>query len=99
MRGAKPRKSLNPLVLLDYRCYVDGGKIGVNYPPRVTQCLSKLSRMSPQQVVTEYGFPDEHAALMLQKRASGEQSRAEQARRPTQRAQCRCSCACRVWRG
>lgn len=76
MRDAQPRKSLNPLVLLDYRCYVEGGKLGKNYPPEVKQCLSKLSRMSPQQVVQEYGFPDEHAAHVLQKRASGERMQA-----------------------
>lgn len=35
--GMKRRKSLNPLLLLDYRCYAPDGKIGTNYPPALTQ--------------------------------------------------------------
>lgn len=40
-RGAKRRAGLNPMVLLDYRCYVPGGKIGTNYPPRLQQVWDK----------------------------------------------------------
>ena len=31
--GAKLRRSINPTLLLDYRCYVPGGEVGTNYPP------------------------------------------------------------------
>lgn len=35
--GGHPRKSINPMVLFDYRCYVPGGKIGTDYDPKVGQ--------------------------------------------------------------
>jgi hypothetical protein len=43
--GAKPKRTLNPMIVLDYRCYVDSGKIGTNYPPslaQVSQCSALL---------------------------------------------------------
>ena len=33
----KPKMSVNPTVLLDYRCYAPGGEIGTDYPPELTQ--------------------------------------------------------------
>eukprot|EP00798_Chlamydomonas_sp_ICE-L_P002978 gene2978-12987_t len=51
------KERLSPMVLLDYRCYVDGGKIGNNYPPRLTKCLTKLANMSAEEVTQEYKFP------------------------------------------
>jgi hypothetical protein len=52
-----PHGDADPLLLLDYRCYMGegaGGKrhdeMGVNYPPPVKQCLQKISSMTPQQV-------------------------------------------------
>ena len=37
MPHAKPKRYINPMVLLDYRCYAPGGKIGTDYPPELTQ--------------------------------------------------------------
>eukprot|EP00798_Chlamydomonas_sp_ICE-L_P026263 gene26263-17365_t len=51
------RGRLDPMVLLDYRCYVDGGEIGNNYPPRLNKCLTKLANMSAEEVTQEYKFP------------------------------------------
>ncbi len=34
---AKPRRNLNPLILLDYRCYAPDGKIGTAFDPQLTQ--------------------------------------------------------------
>eukprot|EP00798_Chlamydomonas_sp_ICE-L_P026265 gene26265-17367_t len=51
------KKRLNPMVLLDYRFYVDGGEIGNNYPPRLNKCLTKLANMSAEEVTQEYKFP------------------------------------------
>ena len=35
--NAKPKRSINPMVVLDYRCYSPGHKIGTNYPPELSQ--------------------------------------------------------------
>eukprot|EP00798_Chlamydomonas_sp_ICE-L_P023697 gene23697-9238_t len=51
------REKVDPMVLLDYRCYVDGGEIGINYPPMLTKCLTKLASMSAEEVTQEYKFP------------------------------------------
>lgn len=70
-RGAKPRRSVNPMVVLDYRCYTPGGQLGTNYDPQLKECLKKLSGMSAKQIQLEYGFPYEWSANVLQMRASG----------------------------
>ncbi|GFR47810.1 hypothetical protein Agub_g9587 [Astrephomene gubernaculifera] len=70
VRGAKMRRSVNPMVVLDYRCYVEGGKIGTNYDPQLRQCLTKLSKMTPKEVQLEYGFPYSSSAAVLQQRAT-----------------------------
>ncbi len=52
---ARVRKSINPLTLLDYRCWVEGGKIGTRYPESVTKvgahptcvCLKKDQALNP----------------------------------------------------
>eukprot|EP00798_Chlamydomonas_sp_ICE-L_P002984 gene2984-12992_t len=54
---ARVKKNLNPMLLLVYRCYVDGGEIGINYPPELTKCLAKIASMSAQEVTQEYKFP------------------------------------------
>ncbi|PNH02334.1 hypothetical protein TSOC_011711 [Tetrabaena socialis] len=69
-RGGKARKSVNPMVVLDYRCYVPGGKIGVDYDPQLKQCLTKISGMTAREVQVEYGFPFNHSAAVLQQRAT-----------------------------
>ncbi|PNW72358.1 hypothetical protein CHLRE_16g672049v5 [Chlamydomonas reinhardtii] len=69
-RGAKPRRSVNPMVVLDYRCYTPGGQLGTNYDPQLKECLKKLSGMSAKQIQLEYGFPYEWSANVLQMRAS-----------------------------
>ena len=40
----KPKHSVNPTVLLDYRCYAPGGKIGTDYPPELTQVSATRRR-------------------------------------------------------
>ena len=108
------------MVLLDYRCYVPGGKIGNDYPPELTkvmaicmsrhchsimrdryyreasdgidfvsplqgtavvvtspsraqsQCLKKLSSMTPMEIKDEYNFPQLREAEILSLRAKGE---------------------------
>ncbi|MEW5319050.1 MAG: hypothetical protein WDW38_010226 [Sanguina aurantia] len=71
VKGAKPRKNMNPMLLLDYRCYVPAGKLHTSYPPQTKRCLEKLSRSSPPAIKSEYGFPNERSALALQQRAAG----------------------------
>lgn len=69
---ARVRKSTNPMVLFDYRCYTKDGRIGKDFDPTLRQCLAKLSKMTAEQVQKEYGFPDLGQAEALQQRASGE---------------------------
>jgi len=73
--NAKRRRAVNPLVLLDYRCYAPKGKIGVAYPPQVTQCLRKLSALSPVEMRDKYGFTDTYIAEHLVTRAADMLSR------------------------
>jgi hypothetical protein len=61
--------SANPMILLDYRCHVDGGKIGKNYWPKLTQCLKKLSGMTPDEVLQTYGYPEKEMAAAVNQRA------------------------------
>ncbi|KAG2488696.1 hypothetical protein HYH03_012697 [Edaphochlamys debaryana] len=68
-KGAKRKRSVNPMVVMDYRCFVEGGKIGTNYPPQVKQCLTKLAGMTPQTILKEYGFPHLESAAVLHSRA------------------------------
>lgn len=67
--GAEPSKYPEPAVLLDYRCHVSGGKIGVNYPPSVKTCLKKFSGMTPQELMEEYGMMSLEDAIMFRTRA------------------------------
>ncbi len=69
---ARVRKSTNPMVLFDYRCYAKDGRIGKDFDPTLRQCLAKLSKITAEQVQKEYGFPDLGQAEVLQQRASGE---------------------------
>ncbi|GAX78973.1 hypothetical protein CEUSTIGMA_g6413.t1 [Chlamydomonas eustigma] len=48
---------LNPLLLLDYRCHVNNGSIGFDYPPQVQQCMANLAKKSPNEIYLEYGYP------------------------------------------
>ncbi|KAG1655370.1 hypothetical protein FOA52_012097 [Chlamydomonas sp. UWO 241] len=60
---------VDPLVLLDYRCWVDGGKIGKSYPPQVHQCLSSIASHSVADNQEHFGFPDPRPAWSLTMRA------------------------------
>ncbi len=42
--NGKRRRTLNPLVLLDYRCYAEGGAIGTAFPPDVAQVGGRSAR-------------------------------------------------------
>ncbi len=66
-----PQAWANVPLLLDYRCYVEGGKLGKRWPPRVGQCLEKLSQLSVQQVQQQYGMPDMTTTLALKNRTQG----------------------------
>lgn len=65
-----PRGFADPLQLLDYRCHAPGGKIGTKYPPPVTKCLKKLSRLNPKAIVTKYSYPTLDMAAALRQRAA-----------------------------
>lgn len=67
--GTQPSKYPDPAVLLDYRCHVPGGEIGVNYPPSVQKCLKKISGMTPEAVMQQYGMLALKDATMLHTRA------------------------------
>ena len=47
---ARLKRSLNPMVVLDYRCYTEGGTIGTNYPPELKQCLASLTKMTASEI-------------------------------------------------
>ncbi len=46
---SKRKPGGNPLLLLDYRCYVAGGAIGTAYPRPLKQCLARLASMHQDQ--------------------------------------------------
>eukprot|EP00200_Dunaliella_tertiolecta_P002061 CAMPEP_0202342448 /NCGR_PEP_ID=MMETSP1126-20121109/3006_1 /ASSEMBLY_ACC=CAM_ASM_000457 /TAXON_ID=3047 /ORGANISM="Dunaliella tertiolecta, Strain CCMP1320" /LENGTH=474 /DNA_ID=CAMNT_0048933401 /DNA_START=1018 /DNA_END=2442 /DNA_ORIENTATION=+ len=65
------RGRADPQMLLDYRCYMgEQDQMGTNYPPQVTQCLQKISSMSPEQVQAHYNLPELRPAKNLHSRAS-----------------------------
>jgi len=55
---------------LDYRCHVDGGAIGTQYPPRVQQCMEKFSSMEAGALQAEYDLPHYLQATILKERAA-----------------------------
>lgn len=65
-----PKYSADPQLLLDYRCYVEGGELGTNYPPKVKQCLQKISKMTVPEVLEHYKLPQRIAAENLLMRAT-----------------------------
>ncbi|KAG2494960.1 hypothetical protein HYH03_006895 [Edaphochlamys debaryana] len=73
LRNAKPRRSINPMTVLDYRCApeveAEGGRLGTNYDPQLKKCLTKLGGMTPDEIQKEYGFPYLRSAVALQSRA------------------------------
>mmetsp|Transcript_3357 Transcript_3357/g.7341 ORF Transcript_3357/g.7341 Transcript_3357/m.7341 type:complete len:538 (+) Transcript_3357:145-1758(+) len=64
---ARTRRSINPMLLLDYRCYAK--EIGTSYPAQMQQCLKKLSGMSAPEVMKAYDFPLQRNAEVLLARA------------------------------
>ena len=65
-------------LLLDYRCYVEGGRIGTKYPfPKIEACLKRIAGMKVSQVQKHYGFAEEHPAINLRARAKGGSGRGE----------------------
>ncbi|KAG1662705.1 hypothetical protein FOA52_014570 [Chlamydomonas sp. UWO 241] len=61
----------DPQVLLDYRCYLGGGReaMGTEYPPQIDQCLRKIAGMSIEEAKVHYGFLEELPAQNLVSRA------------------------------
>lgn len=67
-----PPKAANPQLLLDYRCHVPGGQLGVaNLPPRVKQCLGAIGTMTVSKVMEYFGLPSATYARFLLVRARG----------------------------
>ncbi|GIL79180.1 hypothetical protein Vretimale_16715 [Volvox reticuliferus] len=67
-----PRFEADPLLLLDYRCYLPEGQeqMGTQYPPQIDKCLRRIASMTPKEVATFYGFPDLVTAMNLRFRAT-----------------------------
>lgn len=66
----KPRMSLNPLLMLDYRCHsLPHGKIGKNFPNKIKLVLHDISSTSRRQIMKKYGFLDASNADSLKRRA------------------------------
>jgi hypothetical protein len=61
----------DPQLLLDYRCWVEGGEVGKNYPPKMKQCLARIAGMTHTEVEREYGMPNNKTAFNLWQRAKG----------------------------
>lgn len=59
-------------VLLDYRCYVEGGKMGTRYPPPMQQCMERMVEMTVPQLQRHYLLPDNWTTNLLRERAKGE---------------------------
>eukprot|EP00798_Chlamydomonas_sp_ICE-L_P012582 gene12582-15806_t len=62
----------SPELLMDYRCYLPEGsqsQLGIQYPPRVAQCLKNIAAMSADKVQEHYGFMDLKPARNLLTRA------------------------------
>jgi hypothetical protein len=68
---ARTRRSINPMLLMDYRCYVEGGELGTRYDPPLAQCLRSLAAMTPRQIQDKYDFPMLRNAQILRERAKG----------------------------
>lgn len=71
--GPLPQGRADPQLLLDYRCWLGEGRqaLGTDYPPAIQTCLTRISGMTPEQVLATYGFPDLPVATNLHKRAHG----------------------------
>jgi len=65
----EPKCWANVPLLLDYRCYVDGGELGTNYPPKLNRCLRKIRSLGVEDLQLEYGLPDMTATLALRNRS------------------------------
>ncbi|KAL6763593.1 hypothetical protein V8C86DRAFT_2491886 [Haematococcus lacustris] len=51
-------KNPNPLVLLDYRCHVEGGAIGKRFFPKLEQCMRHIGSMQAAEIQALYGYPN-----------------------------------------
>lgn len=67
---ATKRRNLNPIILTDYRCWTQGGRLGTNYPPELEKCMRKMSAMSPVELKRKYGFTDTYIAEVLVTRSA-----------------------------
>ena len=57
---------------MDYRCYVEGGKLGTKYPPQMKQCMQRMVEMTVPQLQSHYELPDNRSTHLLRERAKGE---------------------------
>mmetsp|Transcript_35341 Transcript_35341/g.49075 ORF Transcript_35341/g.49075 Transcript_35341/m.49075 type:complete len:118 (-) Transcript_35341:69-422(-) len=62
--------SPNNLAQMDYRCHVEGGAIGLNYPPKLQKCLERLAGMKEDDIQEEYSLPKKRFATILKQRAT-----------------------------
>ncbi|PNW84381.1 hypothetical protein CHLRE_03g143867v5 [Chlamydomonas reinhardtii] len=70
--AGKPNFCTGPIdmrVVMDYRCYVPGGKIGVDYPPGLKSCMEALARHKTPDIMRRYGFSSRKPAEILLRRS------------------------------
>lgn len=54
----QPIMQPNVQVMLDYRCHVEDGTLGTEYPPKMKECMTRLTQMSLTEIQQHYRFPD-----------------------------------------
>eukprot|EP00210_Caulerpa_lentillifera_P007684 g7335.t1 len=68
-KAKQPRDHILPSVVFDYRCHVENGTIGFNYPPMVKETIKRIANMSMDHVMDHYHLPDAETGSMLVQRA------------------------------
>jgi len=59
-----------PQLMLDYRCHVPNGTIGFEFPPKMRACMEKISSMSIEGLLKEYGISERSKAQLLHNASS-----------------------------
>ncbi|KXZ44687.1 hypothetical protein GPECTOR_63g16 [Gonium pectorale] len=68
----RPKFCTGPIdirVVMDYRCYVPGGRIGTDFPPGLRACMSALARHRVPEIMQRYGFSSRKPAEILKRRS------------------------------
>jgi hypothetical protein len=66
-----PATQVDPRILLDYRCYVQGGLLGNKFPAGLAKCLRSIADSDVSELCQRYGFPGGLPAVVLKQRATG----------------------------